>query len=185
MTDSYIVTYTGRRFPYGGEIPDSAISLTDIALALSRICRFGGHIESLYTVAQHSVLVSRWCNPKHALDGLLHDAAEAYVGDLVAPLKHTDAAAGLRELEVRIHAAIARKFGVYPVLPMDVVLADRAVYAAEVRNLFPSYQRVERLRWGGPEPIPEIIVPISPEAARAAFLLRFVELMGHRVERER
>ena len=168
MTDSYIVTYTGRRFPYGGEIPDSAISVTDIALALSRICRFGGHIESLYTVAQHSVLVSRWCNPEHALDGLLH----------------ADAAAGLRELEVRVHAAIARRFGVYAVLPMDVVLADRAVYAAEVWDLFPSYQRAERLRWGGPEPISEFIVPMSPEAARAAFLMRFVELMGPGVERE-
>ena len=69
------------------------VLLSDISHALARVNRFNGHTKKAYSVAQHSILVSHvlWLNgegdPKVLLAGLLHDAAEAYLGDVSSPLK--------------------------------------------------------------------------------------------------
>lgn len=97
--------------------PDqTGIHLTDIANNLSKICRFGGAIKPFYSVAQHSVLVSALlvekdpeCSPFLIRAALLHDAAEAYLGDVVKPLKNILG----REYEVmefQFEYAIAHKF---------------------------------------------------------------------------
>lgn len=64
------------------------ISLEDIALALSNYCRFGGHLTSHYSVAEHSILVWQLCPSSLKPAALLHDAAEAYLGDVIKPLKN-------------------------------------------------------------------------------------------------
>lgn len=69
--------------------PDaSMIKLEDIARALSKICRFGGHSKKFYSVAQHSALVAELAPTNLKFAALMHDAAEAYIGDLIKPLKH-------------------------------------------------------------------------------------------------
>lgn len=64
------------------------IKLEDIANALSKICRFGGHIPQFYSVAQHSVIVAALAPEDRKFEALMHDAAEAYVGDMIKPLKN-------------------------------------------------------------------------------------------------
>src|SRR5688572_18527016 len=85
----WILTATGRSFwpldPRADEI-----CIDDIAQALAKVCRFGGHCCDFYSVAQHSVLVAHLVERSHpqlALHALLHDAAEAYLGDFTQPLK--------------------------------------------------------------------------------------------------
>lgn len=105
----------------------------DIAHALSRIDRFGGHTSRRYSVAEHSVLVSKLVQPEHRLAALLHDAAEAYVGDMVAPLK-----AMLPEFSVierRIHQVICERFGVSAEIPEEVHHANRVALATEAQGL--------------------------------------------------
>lgn len=83
---SWILTATGRRLDLIGSTA-ADIDALDIARGLSRACRFAGQTVPFYSVAQHSVLASYLVPPEDALHALLHDAAEAYLGDLTGPLK--------------------------------------------------------------------------------------------------
>ncbi len=99
-----IKTYTGQQFSYESPTADM-IRIEDIGHALSMICRFGGQAREFYSVAQHSLLVAELAPQEFAFDALLHDASEAYCGDMVRPLKNL--LPGYREIEEKIHRAIA------------------------------------------------------------------------------
>ena len=85
--------HLGKFETAGGAIMDlrnpdpTKISITDIAIGLSHIVRFGGQIHVPYTVAHHSIIMSYMVPPEYALYALLHDAQEAYIGDVIKPLK--------------------------------------------------------------------------------------------------
>lgn len=162
------------------------IHLRDIAHALSMQCRYTGHIHSFYSVAQHSVLVSRhaeklaYARTRSALaaqgaaqSGLLHDASEAYLIDLARPVKHLPEMAGYREAERRLQTLIFRVFGL-PEAELEVVKeADRVMGATEARNFFPAVH--PDWRWIA-DPLPVKIEPLGPKEAEAIFLQRFEEL---------
>lgn len=88
---------------------EAMINIEDIASALSKICRFGGHSNAFYSVAQHSVLVAALAPDYLCREALLHDAAEAYLGDVIKPLKNMLGAA-YEELEFEFMKVIIRKF---------------------------------------------------------------------------
>lgn len=84
----FIITYTGKKFTYDMVYPCD-ICIEDIAHALSQLCRYTGHTNTFYSVAQHCLLIADKIpgGPEVKLAALLHDAAEAYVNDLASPLK--------------------------------------------------------------------------------------------------
>lgn len=86
FSDSWIITHTGVHFDPLNATVDTVV-LEDIAHALSHICRFNGHTKYFYSVAEHSVHVSKLVSERYAKEALLHDATEAYLMDVCTPLK--------------------------------------------------------------------------------------------------
>lgn len=173
-----ILTFQGRSINVMGS-PHNEYCISDIAHALSQICRFGGHTRQFYSVAQHSVLVSRLLHTKYRLHGLLHDATEAYLGDVVTPLKRSSAMHGYRNAEVEMEADIFRSFGVEwsPEARDQVKWADLVMLATERRDLLaPSTQEWEILQ--GIRPSSATISPLMPAAAEALFIKHYKELAG-------
>lgn len=87
---NWIQTVSGRKFEFAAPLGRSAVreySLLDIGHALSNICRFGGHTKKFYSVAEHCVRVAGLVPDQYRLEALLHDAAEAYIGDITSPMK--------------------------------------------------------------------------------------------------
>lgn len=82
--------------------------IDDIAWSLAKIIRYNGNIPYDYTVARHSVIMSHYVPPEYAMEALLHDAGEAYCGDIIKPLKrlHPD----LELFEDNITGLIMQKF---------------------------------------------------------------------------
>lgn len=153
--------------------PDPAsIAIDDIAVSLSRICRFNGHCQEFYSVAQHSVLVSERCE-RHPLAGLLRDAAEAYVGDLCSPVKLL--VPEFHAVERRVAKAVAAAFGLDPAdfLAPEVTRADLRMLATEKRDLMSASPRP----WVClPLPYPDVVEGWPSATACAAFLDRFEKL---------
>lgn len=175
---STIATYTGAYVDPLDLSPDD-IRVEDVAHALANQCRFSGHTAAFYSVAQHSVLVSRVLNGTgHEMWGLMHDATEAYLVDMARPLKQ-DPHFGrtYRGAERRAMRAIAESLGLTWPEPPEVKDADNALLATERRDLMSAAKG----RWtvlDGVDPLPERISPWSPKRAKVAFLLRYNELIG-------
>ena len=85
-TENSIRTFTGKVFDLKILDPES-ICIEDIAHALAKTTRFGGHLKEFYSVAQHSVLMAQLVPSELKVEALLHDASEAYLGDMPSPFK--------------------------------------------------------------------------------------------------
>lgn len=91
--------------------PDPAvIDIDTIAMSLSKLCRFTGHTKRFYSVAEHCILVSTLVPNRLRMQGLLHDAAEAFVGDMTSPLKRTQPTYKL--VETVVEQAVMERFGI-------------------------------------------------------------------------
>jgi hypothetical protein len=185
------------------------VFIRDIAHSLSNVCRFGGHIQEFYSVAQHSTLVSEVLAPDRELElfaqgttplavksygllvnlglaGLLHDAAEAYVGDMVAPLKRSVAMEPYREAEGVILEVIFRRFQLgLEFIPSGYQDSARAIKEADTRMLFTEKRDLRDPFLDGRgalweskgTPYDQVVIrPQPPQAAREMFLNRFYDL---------
>lgn len=176
--DDWFITSSGKRFFALDPQPD-AICVEDIAHALAQICRFGGHVLRFYSVAQHSVIVSQIVPPELAMHGLMHDAAEAYCGDVIRPIKRN--LPGYGEIEAAIDEAVHRRFGLRALTlaeHQEIKRADNVALVTERRDLVAPHTYPWKEDERGYDPLALPIDPLCPRAARWLFLARFVELGG-------
>ncbi len=163
----WMQTVSGRQFWPLDPRPDD-VFIEDIAHALSMMCRFNGHCERFYSVAEHSVLVSENVPPEDALWALLHDASEAYIADIVRPAKRF--IDGYRQMEANIMAAVCGAFDLPYIEPPSVKRADNAILADEASQIMGSKPK----DWILPEPPLGVrIIGLSPAGAKLAFLNRY------------
>lgn len=165
-----LMTWTGRQIDLMNPSPDD-VDIVDIATALSRECRYAGHVSSFYSVAQHSVLCSHIVPRELAFEALLHDATEAYLKDIPAPLKHL--LPEYRIVEERFEWAIRVHFGLPEKQNPAIKNADNILLATEVRDLYPQCKRHFSVK---AEPMKERIIPLPPEKAKKQFMERFNHL---------
>lgn len=149
----WMITYSGRRFWPLDPRPDD-VSWVDIAHALSLSCRYDGHAQRFYSVAEHCVALAQYFGrrrqPQLARYALLHDAAEAYVADVIRPIKRQLPA--FRRIEAPIEAQILVLAGLDPEIPAAVGAADSAIIADEAAALFGA-ERIEAAGWTLPAPL--------------------------------
>ena len=166
----------GRRF-YPGDLPKSEFDIRDIANALSKQCRFNGHCNRFYSVAEHCYWASYYISDtRYMREALMHDASEAYIGDIPRPIKY--AIPGLAEYEETVHAAVFAHFGLQYPMPPAVHDIDDRLLATEVRRLKPD---VDLITWGmdGVKPILGLNIECwKPDLAEQAFLSRFERLFN-------
>lgn len=183
MSDPWIQTHSGRAFDLLDPQPDQ-IDIEDIAWALSHLCRFTGHSRRPYSVAEHSVrvyaIVAVAQGSGSNLAGrvaLLHDASEAYLGDVSSPLKRLLPA--YVELEAKVQDAIHARFGMPPTRELSPALVE-AVRTADLIML--ATERASLLSLP-PRPWIDLPPPIklenpmgwSPDLARVSFASAFAE----------
>ncbi len=168
--ENCIRTYTGKKF-WPMDAREEDICIEDIAKALSQKCRYTGHSCFFYSVAQHCVHASEYCeDPRWAL---MHDAAEAYLPDVSRPIKPM--IHGFVEAEDKLLRVIASKFGLEFPIPDSVHQVDDRLLVTEWHYLMPAatspgskYQKIERLDL--------CIRPCFPSLAEYYFLKRFHDL---------
>lgn len=167
--ECWIQTNSGIHFnPLNPRLED--INIKDIAHALSNICRFCGHSKVFYSVAEHSTIVSEFLPTELKLVGLLHDASEAYITDIPAPLKPF--LSNYEEIEERLSLKIYERFGIKETFLENrdrIREMDERVLASEKKILMDI-----DLDWGyisTLEPLSCIsMVPLSPATAEKLFL---------------
>ena len=164
--------FSGTAF-YPADPRTTDIDATDIAHALSLLCRYGGHVSRFYSVAEHSVLMSEWVEPLYALEALLHDATEAYVVDVPRPLKRQ--LPEYQRIEAAVWQCIAYAYNLPLELSAQTKEADERILLTERNALMPN----TRYSWeqdGRLEPLPVAVMGWPPIEAERRFAARLAEL---------
>lgn len=186
----WMQTFSGQQFwPL---LPMGEIKFIDIAHALSMICRYGGHTKSFYSVAQHCVLASHMVPAEHAKWALLHDAAEAYLGDIVRPIKKSfgfyvpdrDFMVTYEHCEANLLSVIGERFGLEWPLPVEVIeevdlrllMSERAALMNAPPAPWGVFQDLEPDELARLKSRTVPILPLSQTEAKSLFCSRAVQL---------
>jgi len=161
----YILTLKGNHFDFLN-MQNNTFDPEEIGHALSMVCRFGGQCRHFYSVAQHSVIVSRLAGNGFRMAGLLHDAMEAYLGDITTPLKQL--LPEYQDITKRAEDWLVKTTG-YDIHAPEVKYADLQALGMEKRDLMShDYQDWP---WLDGISIPsDIIIPIPPKEAFELFM---------------
>ena len=174
---AWITTHSGVYFNVADPCVDD-VRLGDIARALSMLCRFAGHCRVFYSVAEHSVRVAEALGPELALEGLLHDAAEAYMVDVPGPVKNLPALAGYRRLEEKVVGVVRARFGLLGPQHPRVSEVDHILAVTECRDLL-SPEVLKKWKMALVfSPLPGRISPWSQELAERRFCGAFADAYG-------
>ncbi|QDH36115.1 hypothetical protein E2E27_07430 [Porphyrobacter sp. YT40] len=168
-----IMLASGKRF----DLLDPASSefdIEDIAHGLAHVCRYAGQCRRFYSVAEHSLLVSDTVE-EFALEALMHDAAEAFIGDITRPLKQL--LPDYKAIELAIEQTINERFGLWPEAKSVIKEADLRVLAAEQRQIM-AEGCAEWADEAGIVPAEIIVQGLMPTEAKELFLRRFRHLTG-------
>ena len=196
---NWMQTIGGRAF-YPLDPRPEEIDIQDIAHALAHVCRFGGHCKAFYSVAEHCVRVSEAIRGAggtvaEQFEGLMHDSAEAYVGDMVWPLKQAEDVSGYKRVERLVEAAIAERFGLPHEQSPIVKKFDLVLLSTEKRDLMmdgvgredgskreSAAAKAKLGAWHCDEfkALPDRIEAWMPTTARLRFLDLFFDLRGVR-----
>jgi uncharacterized protein len=171
LKESYLSTFSGKKFYPFNPSPEQ-IEIVDIAHGLSMVCRFSGQCPYFYSVAEHCIHVTNALPPSLKLEGLLHDASEAYLADLPKPVKM-----GLRDyslLETQVETVIAEKFNLACPTPSEVKTADLAMLKQEIFSFFGPARYSEDFQ--DPPGQSQHFSGFEPQVAESKFLELFCSL---------
>ncbi|MHB8602209.1 MAG: phosphohydrolase [Nitrosotalea sp.] len=174
--EPWIETFSGKKMYFLDPSPDM-IDIEDISHSLSLQCRFAGHTKKFYSVAEHSYRVGTWLwqrfgDASTALQGILHDASEAYLIDIPSPVKaHLN---NYGEIEGRLMRRINEKFGVPYPYNDKVKLADMVMLKNEALHLMHSKGEPWAYKFDTQDHS-ERLSPLchSPEEAKRVFMVWF------------
>jgi hypothetical protein len=176
MNKQFFVTHSGVRV-YPDDLSNLKVSLDDISHHLANIRRFGGALDfhQYYSVGQHSIIMANYALKHYGKDiaraCLLHDATEAYIGDVVSPLK-----AVLKEyqlLEDELCATIYNRYGISADIETAVAVKtiDKRILLDEVKEFIPAQLDLFKSIYIGLEPLGvEIDGTLEPQIVKDAFL---------------
>lgn len=179
---NWMQVYSGAQF-WPLDVQTQDFDIRDIAHSLSLQCRYNGHVDKFYSVAEHSVLVSYCVPEEYKLWALLHDAAEAYTGDMVRPLKRS--MLDFQLAEDRILYKLAERFNLPHTTDLVTIQDPIPAVVKEVDNRILLNERHALMKkaqvpWGIEhlEPLPIGIHSWSPEEAERMFLRVFEKYGG-------
>lgn len=182
----YIVVNSGKKFYPFNPSPEM-IEIEDVAHALARTCRFNGHTDDHYSVAQHSLIMVELADrhfdggasPDFYLKTLLHDAGEAYISDIPAPIKHSidEVHTKMSALEDHLLRVMFEKYdlSVDPLLPPEIHDLDMELLKLEKRQVMKDKEG----SWGLEDVTHHEDIEIDPSPAmqsKRRFLEKFREI---------
>lgn len=126
------------------EPESSSFTIYDIANALSKICRFTGQGDNFYSVAEHSIFVSYLVPEEFAMEALLHDASEAFIGDVSTPLKNL--LPDYKVIEANIEREIFSRFNLTYPFPPCIKYADKQAFFLEKEQVMNNFDYSDYLK---------------------------------------
>ena len=174
----FITTIHGHQF----HLDNPVFHIEDICWALAHNCRFNGHCYDFYSVAEHSILVAQFMDEwgtGDPLEGLLHDATEAYLSDMPAPFKQKFKELGKKDKEM--DKIMRKQFGLPPEKTLECKRADIVSMFSEAYHLTPYKGKEYADPWNMRPRALEFVEShkpycLSPKAAREAFKSAYKKL---------